>query len=409
MRNNAVMSRNTMPSLALPLAIARNILIDFAILSVAYLIATYFRQTLPVGKFVGDNYVWFSIGIYTTIALGTTFTHLALSLTLSSVRMQTPQNRIIAALLSLAASLCSITLLLPNQSWLQKAYFSACALVLILLILPTPMAAHSDEGIPSFSANLTRLWANRGLLRIWVLYNVQSRYAQAFLGILWIVLLPLSNALVMNIVFSELLRVPTDGAPFISFLLVGLVAWGLFNQAISAGMRSILGAMSLVNQIYFPREIIVLSALGEAMVDASFMFIATIVINFFVGISPNASFIFLPVLIIIQLAFSLGLMFIVSWLSVLIRDIPQLVSVLLQIVFYLCPIIYPIAVIPERFRPLIMLNPLAALIEGYRAIIIYDRAPAFMSLIYPAALGLGFLIFGYRLFKANEDRFADMV
>jgi lipopolysaccharide transport system permease protein len=215
--------------------------------------------------------------------------------------------------------------------------------------------------------------------------------------------------LVMNIVFSELLRVSTGDAPYISFLLVGLASWGLFNQAISAGMRSILNAMGLVSQIYFPREIIVLSALGEAGVDAFIMFLTTIVIDLFVGVYPNVYFVFLPLLIVIQLAFSLGLMFIVSWLSVLVRDVPQLVSVLLQIVFYLCPIIYPTSVIPERFRPLIMLNPLAALIEAYRAAMIYNQPPHLMSLLYPGALALGFLVFGYRLFKTNEDRFADMV
>src|SRR5262249_42546174 len=100
---------------------------------------------------------------------------------------------------------------------------------------------------------------------------------------------------------------------------------------------------------------------------------------------------------------------IVSWLSVLVRDVPQLVSVLLQMLFYLCPIIYPLTAIPAQYQPLIMLNPVATLIEAYHAIIISRRPPDFLSLIYPAALGIGFLVFGYRLFKANEDRFADMV
>ena len=132
----------------------------------------------------------------------------------------------------------------------------------------------------------------------------------------------------------------------------------------------------------------------------------------FVGIYPTAYFLFLPLIVIIQLAFCLGLMFIVSWLSVLVRDIPQLVSVLLQILFYLCPIIYPLAALealPGNVQPLIALNPLSALINSYRDLIIYGRMPNFFSLVYPTALAIGVLIFGYRLFKSNEDRFADMV
>lgn len=390
------------------MAILRDMIVDAAILMVAYLIATSFRQTLPIGKYVGDGYIWFSPSIYAVIALGAVVGHLALLPLAQRAHLPPQRERLAAAFFSLGAALVLLSVLLPLQSGIQKGYFAGGATVLIVLLVLIPAAPHSDEGLPSFAANLRRLRANRGLLRIWVQYNVQSRYAQAFLGILWIILLPLSSALVMNIVFSELLRVQTD-VPFISFLLVGLVCWGLFNQAISAGMRSILGAMGLVNQIYFPREIIVLSALGEAMVDAFFMLLATVVINVFVGIPPNAYFLLLPFIIIIQLAFCLGLMFIVSWLSVLVRDIPQLVSVLLQILFYLSPIIYPAQSIPARFQPLILLNPLAALIDAYRAIILYDRLPSFLSLVYPAALAVGLLIFGYRLFKANEDRFADMV
>jgi len=388
--------------------VIRDTAVDAAILMVAYVIATYFRQTLPVGRFVGENYTWFSPSIYAVIVLGAIVGHVATLPLWTRERTLSQRDRVAVALLSLGAALILLGVLLPLQSNLQKGYFAGAATVLLLLIVPVPAAAHSDEGLPSFAANLRRLRANRGLLRIWVQYNVQSRYAQAFLGILWIILLPLSSALVMNIVFSELLKIPTD-VPFISFLLVGLVGWGLFNQAISAGMRSILGAMGLVNQIYFPREIIVLSALGEAMVDAFFMLVATVVINAIVGIYPTFYFLLLPIVIIIQLAFCLGLMFIVSWLSVLVRDVPQLISVLLQLLFYLCPVIYPIKNLPAPLQPFFALNPLSAMITAYRDLIIYARLPNLLSLVYPTALAVGVLIFGYRLFKSNEDRFADMV
>lgn len=409
MRYATTMPHNNTSARAGYAGIARDTAVDAAILMVAYLIATYFRQTLPIGGSVGDTYTWFSPSIYVVIALGAIIGHVATLPLWTRGRTLSQRDRLAAAFLGLGAALVLLGVLLPFQSGLQKGYFTGAAVVLLLLIVPVPAAAHSDEGLPSFAANIRRLRANRGLLRIWVQYNVQSRYAQAFLGILWIILLPLSTALVMNIVFSELLPPQQTGVPFISFLLVGLVCWGLFNQAIAAGMRSILGAMGLVNQIYFPREIIVLSALGEAMVDAFFMLVATVVINLVVGIYPTFYFLLIPFVIVIQLAFCLGLMFIVSWLSVLVRDIPQLVSVLLQILFYLCPIIYTVEALPLRFQPLIALNPLSSLINAYRDLIIYGRLPNLLSLVYPAALAMGVLIFGYRLFKSNEDRFADMV
>jgi ABC-type polysaccharide/polyol phosphate export permease len=102
-------------------------------------------------------------------------------------------------------------------------------------------------------------------------------------------------------------------------------------------------------------------------------------------------------------------MFVVSWLSVFVRDIPQLVSVLLQIIFYLCPIIYPTRIVPHHFQFLITLNPIAVLIQAYRTIIVYDQTPSWISLIYPTAFAAALLIYGYRHFKGNEDRFADLL
>lgn len=386
----------------------RDYLVDCAILLAAWLIATHLRRALPFGKFVGENYEWYSQDVYLTVALALVAAH-ALRLLPGRLGPGAAARRFWAPVAGIALTTLGLTAFLPRQSGLQKGYFVAGALFLLLLIVPWPRSGPGAEAGPTFRVSLERLWANRGLLRIWVQYNVQSRYAQAVLGILWIVLLPLSTALVMSVVFSEIMRTWTGSVPFIAFFLAGLVPWGLFNQAISSGMRSILGAMGLINQIYFPREIIVLSALGEALVDAGFMFLAMGLINAAVGIWPTPIYAALPLLLLIQLAFSLGLMFIVSWLSVLVRDIPQLVSVALQILFYLCPIIYPASALPARYQFLITLNPVATLIEAYRGIIVYGRAPDWLSLLYPATLGIAFLIFGYRIFKANEDTFADLV
>jgi lipopolysaccharide transport system permease protein len=382
--------------------------LDLAILFAAYLVATYWREALPFGKYVGTNYQWHTPVLYLTIALGVTIAYLLRLISLSP-RSSHAMSHLTTVLVSIPLVGVSLTVVMPLQSGLQKGYFVVLALPLALLVVPAAARNNADIGAPGLIDSLTRLWTNRSLLRIWVEYNVRSRYAQALLGVLWIILLPLSTALVMTAVFSEIMRIHTGNIPFIAFFLSGLVPWGLFNQSISAGMRSILGAMGLINQIYFPREIIVLSALGEAMIDAFFMFAAMLVINYVVGIHPTFMYILLPILLLIQTALTLGLMFIVSWLSVLIRDIPQLISVLLQIVFYLCPIIYPPNIIPSRYAFLVSLNPMALLIEAYRNVIVYNHQPDWFSLIYPAALGVAVLVFGYRHFKANEDRFADMV
>lgn len=390
----------------------REYLLDLGMLLLAALVAVHLRRVLPFGQVIGEQYRWHDPREYLTIALALALAYAWRFLLPHAARPDLGLRRFWTPLLGIALAWFLLTFVVPLTSWqysrVQTGYFAVIALLLCLLIVPGPRAAASMVGVPTLGDSLIRLWANRGLLRLWVQYNVRSRYAQAILGMLWIALLPLSSALILTLVFSEIMRVPTGDAPFISFLLAGLVPWGLFSQSIAVGARLILNEMGLIKQVYFPREIIVLAALGEALVDAGFTFGTMLLINAAVGIWPNPFYAVLPLLILIQLALSLGLMFVLGWFSVLVRDIPQLVGVLLQLALYLSPIIYPLSIVPERYRFLFALNPIATLIEAYRSIIVYGRAPDWLGLLYPGALGLGVLVFGYRLFKANEDRFADL-
>lgn len=383
-------------------------LTDYAILFCAYLVATYLRQQLPFGKYVGTNYEWHHPALYVTIALGLATAYGIRIAAASTLDLAPGFLRFWTAALGTLAAAGFITWLIPLQSGLEKGYFVISALVLIALIVPWP-TSQEDDSRANLLRDIHRMWRNRPLLMMWVRYNIRTRYAQALLGILWIVLLPLSTALVLSAVFSHIMRLQIPNVPFIAFFLSGFVAWGLFNQAISGSMRVMLGNLGLMNQIYFPRETLILTALGESLVDAGFMFVAMLAVNAVVGVYPTAYFLLLPLVLLAQIAFCLGAMFIVGYASIMIRDVPQLVTVLLQILFYLSPIIYPLGIVPGRYRFLITLNPMAALVEAYHSLIIYHTLPDWWDLIYPAVLGVAFLIFGYRTFKANEDRFVDMI
>jgi len=381
---------------------------DFVILLVSYLIATYLRRELPFGKWVGTNYEWHRPQFYLAIGLGAALAYL-LRLAAYRLTMSPSQKHFWSAMLTIPSAATCLTILTPHQSGLEKAYFIVTAVSLLLLIVPRPRNFEKEQERRGMAAALRELLDSRSLIRIWIIYNVRSRYAQAVLGILWIVLLPLSTAFVMSIVFAQIMRIHIPNVPFIAFFLSGLVPWGLFNQGTAGSMRSLLGSLGLINQIYFPREVIILSALGESLVDTFFMFLALLVIDAIVGIYPQPIYLLLIPVVLVEVVLTLGVMLIVSQLSVLIRDIPQLISVLLQILFYLCPIIYPLSIVPTHFRFLITLNPVAALIQAYRSIILYGHVPDWSSVLYPAALAVASLVFGYRTFKAGESRFADMI
>jgi lipopolysaccharide transport system permease protein len=408
MTSTALAGRSRPGSIRSTAGVAGEFAVDLTLLFTAYLTALYMRRELPFGRFVGTNYDWYNPRAYVVVAVCLAAVY-ALRLSLRRRRPSERTWRFWGLVLGIVLACLALTIFLPHLSGLQKVYFAVSALALAVLVVPPPRTDVGVEREPSLRTSLGRLWRSRSLLRIWVQYNVQSRYAQALLGILWIVLLPLTTAFVMSVVFSQIMRIQIHNVPFIAFFLAGFVPWGLFNQSIAAGMRSILSAMGLINQIYFPREIIVLSALGEALVDTAFMFLAMLVVDAVVGIFPNPLYLVLPMLLLIQIALCLGLMLVVSWLSVLVRDVPQLVSVLLQILFYLSPIIYPVTIVPHQYRFLVTLNPLAVIVEAYHRIIVYDQPPDWFSLLYPAALAAALLVFGYRLFKSNEDRMADMV
>ncbi len=323
----------------------------------------------------------------------------------------TKHKAFIALMLALLCATALIMLFIPEIAAIQQlSWFVILTLIIgLMTILWTPQT--SVGGKPTtLLFHLRRLWENRVLLVLWTRYNVLSRYSQAMLGILWIVIQPLATSIVLAFVFSRILRViDTGGAPYISFYLAAIIPWTLFSAGLSNGAASLIGASGLITQVYFPREIIVLVKLGETLVDVAFTFIAMMIINAVLGIYPNVNFIYIPLLVLLQIAFMMGVMLFTSYLSMMIRDVPQLISIILQFMFYLTPILYPVEILPQEFSFMALINPLAPLVKAYRDIILFGNAPDPVSLYYPLAIAGVLLYTGYMFFKQNEKRVADYI
>lgn len=381
-------------------------LLTLAVLLGGYVLGLYFNATLPLGDATSVVATWHQMSIYLLMAASVAIV-LAVqgALTRFGATSQTT-----GATQVLGASLLTVlgmSAFLPHTSGLSKLSIVASSLALAVLVLPG--TGPKEEPADSVWRSLGILRRNTSLLRIWVNYNVRARYSQAILGVLWIILLPLATAVVLSIVFSNFMRVHISNVPFIAFFLAGFAPWTVFNQSVAASMRAIISSMHIINQVYFPREIIVLSALGEALVDGFFMFLAVFAVELVVGVHLTAVIMLLPLVLGIELVLLLGVMFIVSYTSVFVRDIPQLTTVLLQLMFYLAPIMYPLSIVPERFRFIIAMNPVTPIVVAVREILVYGHVPNWLSLGYPGVLGVGLLIFGYRTFKRGEDQFADLV
>jgi len=316
--------------------------------------------------------------------------------------------RLIQLLGALVLSAVLIAVLLPEISQSQLFYYVVAVIALGVVVIALPEQALRHR-FPNITVALRRLWASRQLLFIWVSNNVRARYSQALLGILWIILLPLTQALILSFVFSRFIRIDVGDAPFISFFLAALIPWSFFNQTLINSTGAVTGMMLLINQIYFPREILVLVKLGETIVDVMFMFLALVVVNTLVGTPINVNYVYLPVLFIITVGFALGPALLLSCISVFVRDIPQLLFVALQMLFYLTPIIYPVSYIPPEFQSIVLINPLVPLVQAYRDVIVYQQAPNWISLHYTIVVAVVLLYLGYIFFKANERRLADFL
>jgi lipopolysaccharide transport system permease protein len=385
-------------------------MLNLAVLVGAFLVSAQIRVRLPWGNPLGAGYDPVPLGFYGVLvaALGVAYASASLAAHSPFRGWFNPRRHFRVLVVAIGATLAGSLLALPDLSQLQLSYFTVLAVIIGLAVVVYPSRVSVSEDRLAVIDDLAKLWEARHLLRLWLRFNVQTRYSQTILGILWIVLLPLATSFVLALAFSQFLRVQLD-VPYVVFFLSGLVHFGLFQQGVFTGMRSIIGASGLINQVNFPREVLVLLALGEALIDTLFTFAAMLIVNALHGILPNLNYVYLPFLFFVLVTFTLGLMLILSCLSMFVRDIPQLVAVVMQLLFYLTPILYPVESIPAQFRVLLLLNPIAGLIQGFRDVIVYNRPPDLVTLYYPFVIGLVLLFAGYSYFKANDEAFTDLL
>ncbi len=258
-------------------------------------------------------------------------------------------------------------------------------------------------------ANIRELSAHRGLLINWVIRDIKVRYKQSLMGAAWAVLQPLSATLIFALIFSRFVRVPTDGIPYPIFYYSALLPWTFFASSITFGVGSLVSNMSLVTKIYFPREILPLSAVLASMVDffiASIIFVGMMI---FYQVPLSASLICIPLLLLIQITLTVGVVLFASAMNVFYRDVRFVIPLGLQLWMYLTPIIYPLNMVPERFRALYMLNPMASVIDSYRRTILLGEWPSFSYLALGGLTAAVLLVVAYWYFKRSEAVFADII
>lgn len=254
-----------------------------------------------------------------------------------------------------------------------------------------------------------RLLSYRGLLWNLALSELKARHRQTALGMLWAIAQPLSMMVVTTVVFSIFVKLSEDTVPYAMVAYIGLWCWLLFANSLTASVPSIVTHMNLVTKASFPREVIPLSKVVvtgfDFLVGLGFLAVLMAVYHIPVSLSVLA----VPGLLLIQGIMIVGMMLLCSAMYVLHRDLGALIPLALQLLMLLSPVLYPASLIPERFHTLYFLNPMAALIEAYRAALLYGRFPAIGPLLGACAAAVLLFVLGYWYFKSVEQRFADVM
>jgi len=253
------------------------------------------------------------------------------------------------------------------------------------------------------------LVTHRDLLLAWTLRTVRARYKQSILGGLWAILQPTASTLIFSLIFTRFVPIDTAGIPYIVFSYVAMAPWTFFTTSVTDMVESLVANMNLVSKIYFPREILPLSALFARLLDFAIavgllvLLLLTFQIPFF-----TAALVYLPVILAIQMMLALGLGLLGAALNVFYRDVKHIIILALQLWLYASPIIYPVSKVPTWLRPYYFLNPMAGVIEAYRDVLLAQQAPG-SSLITAGVIGFVVLVAGYYFFKRVEFQFADVV
>ncbi len=256
---------------------------------------------------------------------------------------------------------------------------------------------------------LRSLYQHRELLLMWTWREIKVRYKQSLLGSVWAVLQPLSLMVVFSVIFTYFVQVPTDGVPYPLFSYAALLPWTFFATSVGFAVPTLVNNMNLVTKIYFPREILPLASVGAAFVDflvASSLFLLLL---FWYHASLSWTLLWLPLLLVIQVVLVLGIVLPAAALNVFYRDVRFIIPLATQLLMYATPIIYPITVVPERFRPFYALNPMVGIIDSYRRVILYGELPSLQYLGSSIGVSVLLVVAGYMYFKRAEDTFADLI
>jgi len=256
-----------------------------------------------------------------------------------------------------------------------------------------------------FIQHIKELYKYRNL--IWVLAwgEFKQRYKNSVLGFFWSLLEPLLFLTVLYVVFTNIMKVQVEYYPL--FLLLGIIIWNFFGRSTTMGLNCIVGKSNILQKVYFPRDIFVISACITALLTSLFESIVFVLFMIVFRIPLSLNILYLPIFLLIGFILVLGTSLTLAALYVFYRDVQFVWLVILQIGFFITPVMYPLSLFEPNILRILVLNPMAQLIQMSRDVVIYAKPPPMPALGYTIVISLIIFIIGYAIFTKLESRFAE--
>lgn len=253
------------------------------------------------------------------------------------------------------------------------------------------------------------LWEYRELLYFLSWRDIKVRYKQTVLGAAWAIVQPLITMGIFTVIFGQLAKIPSNGIPYPVFSFCALLPWNYFAGAFGRSSGSLVANAHLISKVYFPRLVIPISSLLSGLLDFAIAFVVLIGLMVWYNVTPTIAILWMPLFLLMAVATALGVGLWLGALNVQYHDIGYLVPFLSQIWMYATPVVYPSSMIPERWRLLYGLNPMAGVVEGFRwALLGQGKGPGPMLMV-SVLVTVVFLISGAFYFRRMEKTFADVV
>ncbi len=260
-----------------------------------------------------------------------------------------------------------------------------------------------------FHLDLNAIWHYRDLFYFLIWRDIKVRYKQTLIGAGWAILQPLMTMVIFTIVFGNFAKIPSDGLPYPIFAYTALLPWNFFAQALNRSGNSLVGSASLITKVYFPRLIIPLAAAVASIVDFAIAFVILLSMMIWFGLLPTWRMLALPSFLLLSLATALSVGLWLSALHVRYRDVGYTIPFLTQFWMYASPVVYPVSLVPEKWRLLYSLNPLVGVIEGFRWALLNTGSPDYSAMAVGGVMVVMLLLGGVMYFGQIERTFADVV